>query len=266
VTDDLRRDADYPARVLDAILRIHLASSGAELLDAFVVVTAAIGASAGLYTVAIPEIGTLATSFSLFACHPGFALRQQRLGPLQDHPWFRFARSRTTPATWRRGDTGHPKDAAAIELARQYGFASCFIVPTPAGAGLSRSGMLCLGSPHEDEFDGDDGRIFRALARSLAAELHDRVTDQLAHGLQRDAQLHPIDIELLGLERRGLSTKAISLRTGMSPASIDSRFYRMNLRLDCASRGASAQRAAEYGLLEQKETDPSEQLHSLRRT
>jgi DNA-binding CsgD family transcriptional regulator len=247
---DLARDAQYPARALEVIMQIHLAKDAPQLLDSLVNATSAIGAAASLYSVAIPEAGSEPSSFSLFACHPGFAQRQQRLGPLLHHPWFRFARTHSTPGTDQGIYIQHASDAEAVELARQYGFASCLIVPTAAGADLARLEMLCLGSDHEAAFEGEDARIVRTLARSLAAELHDWVTRHLSTSLQQVARLHKSDIELLKLERQGLSTKAISARTGMSRAAVDSRFQRLNARLECANRKASARRAAEYGLLE----------------
>ena len=246
---DLVMNPDYPARAFEAIMRVHLAKDAPQLLESLMTATAAIGANASFYTAAIPEDGSEPSSFSLFACHPGFAQRQYRLGPLPEHPWFRYARTHSMPGTDHQVQLQRATDAEAVELARQYGFRSCLIVPTPAGIDLTGVGMLCLGSNHEGDFDGEDARMVRALARSLAAELHDWVTRHLSENLQQVARLQAMDIELLRLERQGLGTKAISLRTGMSKAAVDSRFQRLNTRLECANRKAAARRAAEYGLL-----------------
>src|SRR5204862_7581109 len=105
-------------------------------------------------------------------------------------------------------------------------------------------------STRADAFEGEDARMIRTLARALAAELHDWVTRHLSESLQEAARLHATDIELLRLEWQGLGTKEISLKTGMSPATVDSRFQRLNVRLQCANRKASARRAAAHGLLE----------------
>ena len=243
-------DQTYPACALDAIVRVHLAENAPQLLERLMSATAAIGATASIYTVAIPGNGTEPSSFSLFACHPGFAQQQCRLGPLVDHPWFRFAKTRSAPATDQQVQLEQSSDAEAIELARRYGFTSCLIVPTSSGVDPERVEMLCLGSTRGDAFEGEDARMVRTLARALAAELHDWVTRHLSESLQEAARLHETDIELLRLEWQGLSTKEIALKTGMSTAMVDSRFQRLNARLQCASRKASARRAAAYGLLE----------------
>lgn len=247
---DLVKNPDYPVRALDAIVRIHLAKDPPELLDMLMSATSAIGATASVYTAAIPEDGDEPSSFSLFACHPGFAHEQYCRGPLLEHPWFRFARTHTTPGTDQQISLRQGPDAAAIELARQYGFKSCLIVPTPSGADLERIEMLCLGSIDEGAFEAEGARIVRTLARSLAAELHDWLTGHLRRRLQEGARLQDQDVNLLALEWQGFGTKEISLRTGLSMASVDSRFQRINTRLKCANRKASARRAAAYGLLE----------------
>lgn len=212
--------------------------------------TEALGASASIYTVSIPEHGTEPSSFSLFACHPGLAQQLCRLGALQNLPWVRLARARNTPTTDPQVRPEQSADAAALELARRYGFTACLIVPTPSKAGLERVDVLCIGSDRAEAFEGEGARMLRTLARALAAELHDWVTCRLGERLQQDAHLHNTDIQLLRLQWQGLSSKEISQQTGMSPAAVNSHFQRLNARLHCANRKAAARRAAACGLLE----------------
>lgn len=247
---ELATNTDHLARALDAIVRIHLAKDPPDLLERLMLATAAIGATAGLYTAAIPEEGGELSTFSLFACEPGFALEHDTHGPLLSHPWFRYARTHTSPGTDHHIPVHPGADTQAIDVARRYGFKSCLVVPTPPRVDHERIEMLCLGSQREDAFEGDDARIVRTLARSLATELHDWLTGHLRQRLRQAARLHEWDVHLLALERQGLGTKEISLRTGMSIASVDSRFQRINTRMKCANRKASARRAAAYGLLE----------------
>ena len=136
------------------------------------------------------------------------------------------------------------------DLAQQYGFRSCLVVPTRAGIDLARVEMLCLGSQRSDDFEGEQARLVRALARSLAAELHEWLARYLRRRLIEHTKLLDPDIALLAMEWNGLSTKEIVQRTGLTGASVDSRFQRINARLNCASRRAAARRAAAYGLLE----------------
>jgi hypothetical protein len=250
---DVAQDALDPARALELILQLQGAEGPPHLLDALVSATEAIGAAASLYSVAIPEAEGEAFTFSLFACDPAFAHRQQQSGPLPHHPWFRFARTHSSPGTDRTVRAEGPADHEALALAQQHGFASCLIVPIPAGPRLHRIEMLCLGSPRHAAFEGEDARIVRSLARLLAAELHDGVTRHLSASLREAVRLQQIDITLLHLEWQGLGTKAISARTGLSVSAVDTRFHRLNHRLGCPSRKACARRAAEHGLFESRE-------------
>ena len=61
--------------------------------------------------------------------------------------------------------------------------------------------------------------------------------------------LSSAELTLLVYERRGLATKHIAGITGTSTSSVDSRFQRINAKLDAPNRKAAAQLAAEYGLI-----------------
>lgn len=234
---------------LAVIDSITSARDAAECLERLFQATQAIGATAGLYSVAIPENGADLSSITMFACDPGFAQQVFDLG-LDSHPWVRFARQHTSPGTGRQVACGTAADAAALDLARNSGFGSYLIVPMLAGAELGRVELLCLGKGPDDGFEGEDQRIVRLLARALATELHDWFSVHLRTGLQQAARLQAADIHLLAFEWEGLSTKQIAQRTGMSMVAVDSRFQRLNQRLNCPNRKASARRAAEYSVLD----------------
>lgn len=247
------RNALSPNSVMQALAamdRIRSARDAAECLDELFLATRAMGATASLYTVAIPEPSLEVSSISLFACDPGFAHQLFQMGPVQSHPWVRFARTHTTPGTDDQVHIGSANDAAAIDLARAYGFGSCLIVPTIGGVGLGRIELLCLGKDLDDSFKGEGQRIVRMLARSLAAELHDWLGIHLRADLQRSARLQDQNVDLLAYEWQGLGTKEIAQRTGLSITAVNSRFQRLNRRLNCSSRKASARRAAEHSAFE----------------
>ena len=248
--DSRAPSAQNIAASVAAIQQVHLASDAAELLALLHEAVTAIGASAGVYVAVIPESASDDSVFSLFACEPQFATEQAALGPIQQHPWVRFAQGHTLPATDQQLPVLDTADAAAIQLAAKYGFKSYLVVPTGNGINLRRVEMLCIGCDQPAAFEGAGARAIWVLARSLASELHDWLTLRLSQSLRQDARLQATDVQLLHMEWHGLSTKAISQRTGLSIASVDSRFQRLNRKLNCRSRAASAQRAAEYGLLE----------------
>ena len=247
---DCARATGYEPQALAAIVQIALATDPPMLAEKLAGATAAIGASASLYTAAVPDGDRELSCFTVLAGHPAYAHEQNELGPLTAHPWFRFARMHLMSGSDRQVQVREASDAAAMELAHRYGFRSCFIVPTPSGNDLDRLGMLCVGSEHLDDFEGAEAGIVRTLARALAAELHDWLLHYLHQRLVQTAKLEETDMTLLALEQRGLQTKEIATITGLSRASVDSRFQRINQRLHCSSRRASALRAIAYGLLE----------------
>lgn len=244
------RAAGYEPQALAAIVQIARATDPATLVEELTHATAAIGASVSLYTAAVPDGDRELSCFTVLAGHPAYVHAQNELGPLTKHPWFRFARNHLKSGSDRQVQVSEASDAAAIELAQRFGFRSCFIVPTPTGNDLDRLGMLWLGSHHPNDFEGSEAGIVRTLARALAGELHDWMLHYLHQRFVETARLETTDIRLLALERKGLQTKEIATLTGLSRASVDSRFHRINTRLHCSSRRASALRALAYGLLE----------------
>ena len=89
----------------------------------------------------------------------------------------------------------------------------------------------------------------RLLGEALATELHQWWAVATRQQLRITAGLRDADLQLLGMEHEGLSTKEIARLLDMSCASVDSRFQRINVKMRCGSRKASAQRAACYGLI-----------------
>lgn len=237
----------YAARALEAVTLIQQASGPPQVLDCLVRATAAIGASASVYTAAIPEDGEDPSCFSLFACHPALAKAYGSKPLVLSHPWFRFVQTHTMPGTDHQIHLQHESDAAAVQLAGQHGFRSCLVVPGSIGTRSGRLEMLCIGSDQADDFEGPEARAVRTLARALAAELHDWLSRHLTERLRSAAHLQAIDIDLLALEWQGLGTKEIAMRTGMSPSSVDSRFQRLNVRLRCANRKHAARPLHNFG-------------------
>ena len=238
------------ASAVEAIARIAGASDPPRVLDLLVKATTALGASASIYAAGIPEGGDETSCFALFACHPRLAQVHGNRQMLSDHPWARFSRTHTMPATDHVIEARGPADITALELARQYGFRSCLVIPVATGVRSARTDMLCIGSDRVDAFEGPDARSTRTLGRALAAELHDWLTHYLRERLRQTAQLEAEDLGLLAMEWQGLGSKEIGTRMGLSITCVDSRFRRLNARLNCLNRHRAAARAAAYGLLE----------------
>jgi DNA-binding CsgD family transcriptional regulator len=240
---------DYSKKVMDIIDRIHRAPDVPGVLEMLRTSTLTMGARASMYAVAIPEDGSNLTLKVLLACDPLWGYAQHRACPLEIHPWFAYASEHFRPIAASRIAAEAVQQREAVAIAHQHGFSSAFIVPTPTGGGLGGFGVLWLGSGLQGEFDHEDTHVVRVLARTLAMELHEWFANETRDWLLHSAGLQPGDLQLLALERRGLSTKAIAQATGLSAVSVHSRFQRINARLACSRRKDAARRAAEYGLI-----------------
>lgn len=185
----------------------------------------------------------------LLACHPAWCAEYQRLAWFADDPWLAYARTNAVPARSTEIAVRTDKQRYIVELARRFGVESALIVPTPSSPGVSRLGVLMLGSSRRDFFDAPAFSKYKVFARSLALEVYDWYVAFLRSQLVATAKLTEKDIELLQHERAGVSTKDIARSLGMQTSAIDSRFQRIIARLGVHNRRAAARVAAEYGLI-----------------
>lgn len=82
----IARAAGYEPQALAAIVQIALATDPATLAEKLACATAAIGASASLYTAAVPDGDRDLSCFTVLAGHPAYVHAKSELGPLTAHP------------------------------------------------------------------------------------------------------------------------------------------------------------------------------------
>lgn len=243
------RSPDYSTQAMKLIDRIHRSPDVPVVLGLLRSATTAIGAQTSIYAVAIPECEPSQTTTVLMACDPLWGYAQQRACPIETHPWFTYAREHHRPILASQILAESAKQNESLAIAHQHGFSSALIVPVRAGGGSGRFGVLCLGSRLPGDFEDGDTHLLSVLARALATELHEWFFDEARESLRHSAKLRAEDLQLLTMEWRGLGTKAIANATGLSAASVNSRFQRIMVRLGCPTRAEAARRAAEYGLI-----------------
>lgn len=185
----------------------------------------------------------------LLACHPSWCAQYQRLAWFADDPWLIYARTNSSPAKDVDIPCRTAKQFEIVALARRFEVESALIVPAPASSGLTRLGVLMLGSSKLGFFDNPNFVKMKIHARSIASEFLDWYTAFIREELRRTCKLIDIDIELLRLDRAGMSSKEIARAIGLSATSVDSRFQRIIARLKVPNRRAASQVAAEYGLI-----------------
>lgn len=121
------------------------------------------------------------------------------------------------------------------------------VLPHRANANRPRARLTrhaVRGQRTPDDFEDPEGSRGRAHPRPIAG------SRDLHQHLVQTAKLEKTDMKLLALEQMGSQTKEVAMRTGLSRASVGSRFQRINTKLHCSSRRASALRAAVHTLLE----------------
>jgi hypothetical protein len=185
----------------------------------------------------------------LLACDPTWLTEYERQGRYDDDPWLAYAQQFSVPVRSSQIPVRNDAERAAVDLAAKYGFRSAVIVPTPSTAGLTRTGVLCLGSSKPGYFEDEGFVTLRVVARGVAMELHEWWMGRIRDELVASAEITAEDLLLLRHERNGCSTKAIARALNWSTSAVDSRFYRMNARLGVSNRRAAARLAAEYGLI-----------------
>lgn len=245
----LTSDPGYSARVTEVVLRVAGASDASEALELLREATCRLGADAAAFVSFIRDDPSHESYRFLLACDPNYCAEYEHRAWYADDPWLNHALRRSEPVRAREIDVATPQQQAVVELAERYGFRSAVIVPAPSSGGLSRIGVLCIGSRHPAFFDGDGYLAFRLLARALSMELHDWWVAHIRRELMVQARIAVEDLVLLRHERFGFSTKQIAVALSKTPTSIDSQFQRLNARLGVPNRKAAAALAAEYGLI-----------------
>jgi DNA-binding CsgD family transcriptional regulator len=231
----------------EAICRIAAARNEAEVVVLLSEASHRLGADVALFCSCLRDKG-VPLRFML-ACDPRWYLEYERLINANQDPWVLHAAESAEPICASQLAPTSPTGSQALALARRYGFESAFVVPSPAGRGDARLGVLVLGSRTAGFFEHASGIALKVMARSLSMELHEWCLSHARRDFVSRAHLTPRDLDLLRREHRGYGTKEIARQLQVTVQSVDSRFQRLNARLGVSSRKAAASLAVTYGLI-----------------
>lgn len=246
---DICAEVDYFSRIRDVVVRIECAADIASIVELLEEATVLLGAEVSAFLSFVRDSDHSSSFRYLLACDPAWCVEYEAKAWYADDPWLEYASLHAEPI---RGTDVHPRNEAqraVVELAERFGFRSSVLIPAPSSGGLSRLGLLCLGSSQPGYFDGGGWSELKMVARPLAAALHEWWVARLRRELSLQARLTPSDLALLELERRGHGSKRIADLQGRTVASVDSQFQRLIARLQVANRRDAARLAAEYGLI-----------------
>lgn len=246
----------YAARAIDVIQHVHDAKDEAAMLELLYAAKVVLGAEHAVFSSFIRDDDSHESFRFLIAADPVWCVTYQQKAWYAKDPWLLYAMTASEPAC----DTTIPlrtrSQREVRSLAEQFGMSSAYIVPAPSGNGVSRLGVLVLGSSVPGYFETPATARLQVLAQGLAMGLHAWWVRWFRKEIILTYRLSGEDIQLMKLEREGKSTKEIAAALGISPASVDSRFQRLNAKFNQPNRRATAQLAAEYGLL-RDENEPA---------
>jgi DNA-binding CsgD family transcriptional regulator len=245
---DLTAAPDYFARISEVVLKMEAAPDAATLIELLDEAVRRIGADVAAFLSFIQDDDCESFRF-LIACDPQWCVEYEQHAWYADDPWLAYARRHAEPILASDIAVHGEAQSAVLRLAERYGFCSTVIVPAPSSGGLSRLGVLCLGSDTPHYFEDEGFPALKVVARPLAMALQEWCIRNVRDELVRSSRITQGDLVLLEYERRGLGTKQIADALGASPTSIHSRFQRINIKLGVINRKAAARLAAEYGLI-----------------
>lgn len=236
-------------RVLQIVPLIADAKSIGEVITLFREAALGLGADAGVFLSCLRDDATRSSLRSLWACDLSWAADYASHRRFEHDPWLRYASRDTEPTRSCNLICSSIEESDFVRAAAEHGFASALIAPAPSHVGLSRVGVLCLGSTGVGNFDSENYPQVRVLARALAMELHHWIARSMREELLRGVRLTEPDLDLLRHEAAGHSSKVIGTVMNLEAKTIDCRFQRINAKLGAPDRRSAVRIARLYGLL-----------------
>ncbi len=242
--------ATFAAEILTTIQAISTADTEAEVLDLLFSVRDSLGVEQAVFASFIRDDDSHESFRVMSAASAQWCLNYRDEDEwFSNDAWLLHASTRSEPAVDSEITYRNKGQVAKRDIAIRNGAKSSLIVPAPSSAGLSRLGILVLGSNQEDFFRGCNFVAYKALCRSLAMELGEWWIKHIRRELLDEYRVTDEELELLRRERLGHPTKQIATDLGITEASVNNRFQRLNAKFDTPNRRATANQAAEYGMI-----------------
>lgn len=236
--------------VLELLPHIADARSTCEVISLFREAVVGLGADAGVFLSCLRDDATRTSLRSMWVCDSSWPADYASHRRFEHDPWLRHASNDVEPARSADLTCRTSEERAYISAAAAHGFVSVLVAPAPSHVGLSRVGVLCLGSKSTGGFDDENFPRVRVLSRALAMELHHWIAKTMREELLQGARLTDADLNLLRHEAAGHSSKVIGAAMNLEAKTIDCRFQRVNAKLGAPDRRTAVRVARLYGLLQ----------------
>jgi DNA-binding CsgD family transcriptional regulator len=243
-------DRRLSSRVLSVTRRVSEIRNPEDMLELLNEAKAAFGAESAAFVSFVRDDDCAESFRFLLACDPVWCMEYQECAWYSCDPWLLHAQASAEPTCGSRIECRTQTQHETVALARKFGVVSAYVVPAPAAQGLSRLGVLMLGSSSQRHFERLDCAVFRVLTQGFAMELLRWWVQEVRRELIELNRLSVGDLALLEFERHGLGTKEIAQRLGLTTNAVNSKFQRLNMKFKTPNRRATARLATEYGLIE----------------
>jgi len=165
-------------------------------------------------------------------------------------PFIDYALHNTTPVLASSVVLSSPGQARLLAVAAEHGFEAGIIVPAHS-ASTNLVGILYLGTK---EIAGHAERSFgqhRNLMRAFALELLEWWDAKLRNDNLEDLELDELDIDLLYKALAQATAEETAIELGVTLSRVNSRYERINRKLDVSSKRHAVERALELGIIKQ---------------
>lgn len=247
---ELTGSPEFAARVHEVLCRVVDVVEAADAVDLLARATSDLGASSSCFISFVRDADSAAIAYRmLLACDPRWGTEYLLNKWFEIDPWLSYALRSEVPILASTLTAENDAQRSMVSSAAAHGFRSVVIAPAPSAAGISRVGVLYVGSDIDGYFEGDGYRRVRPLVQALAMELHDWWMRVLRDELMRRARITGEDVALLQHEAHGHGSKVIAAELHTEAKTIDCRFQRLNAKLGAPNRRAAVRIARIYGLL-----------------
>jgi hypothetical protein len=236
-----------PDFAVNALRCIHLVSTvrnPEDMVDVLHEAAAALGAEQAFFVSFVRDDDSAESFRFILDCDPVWCMAYQEQAWYVNDPWLVYAQAHSEPTCSSAINCRTKSQRDARALAAQYGFVSAYVIPAPAAAGLSRIGVLGLGSSQQGYFEAGASVTLKVLAQGLSMELHQWWVKQMRKEIIERNRLTPEDLQLLEYERRELGTKEIAELMCMTWHSVNSKFQRLNLKFNTGGLKVEVQHVA----------------------
>jgi DNA-binding NarL/FixJ family response regulator len=248
--DELTGSPEFAARVHEVLCRMVDVVEAADAVDLLARATSDLGASSSCFMSIVRDADNGAAAYRmLLACDPRWGTEYLLNKWFEIDPWLSYALRSEVPILASALTAENDEQRSMLTSAAAHGFRSVVIAPAPSAAGISRVGVLYVGSDTDGFFEGDAYRRIRPLAQALAMELHDWWMRVLRDELVRSTRITREEVALLRHEALGHGSKVIAAELHTEATTIDCRFQRLNAKLGAPNRRAALRIARLYGLL-----------------